>query len=404
MPGRLSAKAEAMSGPTPLAGISVVEFTHMVMGPTVGHILAGLGAEVVRVEPIGGDQTRRLLGSGAGYFPMYNRGKASICLDLKSAGGLAVARDLTAQADVLVENFRPGALDRLGLGYETLAEANPRLIYCSEKGFLPGPYEQRTALDEVAQMMGGLAYMTGPPGRPLRAGASVIDVTGGMFGVIGILAALEQRHRTGRGQKVVASLFETTAYLVGQHMAQFAVTGNPAAPMPARVSAWAIYDVFETRDEPVFIGVVTDALWEKFCALFGLDALWADEAIRANNQRVLARERILPPIRALIAGMTRAEVVARLDGTGMPFAPIGRPEELFDDPHLNSGGLEPVTLDSGIETRLPTIPLEMDGLRPGGASTLPLPGADSRAVLAGLGYGADRIAALIASGAVEESQ
>ncbi len=393
-----------MSAPTPLAGIKIVEFTHMVMGPTVGHILAGLGAEVVRVEPIGGDQTRRLLGSGAGYFPMYNRGKQSICLDLKSADGLAVARDLCEQADVLVENFRPGALDRLGLDYDSLAHTNPRLIYCSEKGFMPGPYEQRTALDEVAQMMGGLAYMTGPPGRPLRAGASVIDVTGGMFGVIGILAALEERHRTGRGQKVVASLFETTAYLVGQHMAQFAVTGKPAAPMPARVSAWAIYDVFETRDDPVFIGVVTDALWEKFCALFGLDALWADESIRANNQRVLARDRILPPIRELVSQMTRAEVIAKLDGTGMPFAPIGRPEDLFDDPHLNAGGMEPVTLDTGAATKLPTIPLEMDGKRPGAPSSLPKPGEDARAVLAALGYSADRIAALLASGAVEENQ
>ena len=393
-----------MSGPTPLAGLKVVEFTHMVMGPTVGHILAGLGAEVTRVEPIGGDQTRRLLGSGAGYFAMYNRGKASICLDLKSSGGLRVARDLCARADVLVENFRPGALDRLGLGYEALAAINLRLIYCAEKGFLPGPYEQRTALDEVAQMMGGLAYMTGPPGRPLRAGASVIDVTGGMFGVIGILAAVEERHRTGRGQKVVASLFETTAYLVGQHMAQFAVTGKPAAPMPARVSAWAIYDVFETRDDPVFIGVVTDALWEKFCGLFGLDALWADETIRANNQRVLARDRILPVIRDLVGRMTRAEVIARLDGTGMPFAPIGKPEDLFDDPHLAGAGLEPVTLDDGRATRLPTIPLEMDGKRPGGGAALPLPGADARAVLAGLGYDEQSIAALIASGAVGDSR
>lgn len=389
-----------MTGPTPLAGIRVVEFTHMVMGPAVGHILAGLGADVVRIEPLGGDQTRRLLGSGAGYFPMYNRGKQSICLDLKSPEGVAVARDLAAGADVLVENFRPGALDRLGLGYETLAEANPRLVYCSEKGFLPGPYEDRTALDEVAQMMGGLAYMTGPPGRPLRAGASVIDVTGGMFGVIGILAALEQRHRTGKGQKVVASLFETTVYLVGQHMAQFAVTGKPAAPMPARVSAWAIYDVFETRDEPVFIGVVTDALWEKFCKLFALDDLWADETLRANNQRVLARDRLLPQIRALIATMTRAEVIDRLEGTGLPFAPIGRPEDMFDDPQLAHGGLESVTLDTGVETRLPTIPLQMDGLRPGGATALPVPGADSRAILASLGYEGERIEALVSGGAV----
>ena len=393
-----------MSSPAPLAGITVVEFTHMVMGPTVGHILAGLGADVVRIEPIGGDRTRRLKGSGAGYFPMYNRGKQSICLNLKDPKGLAVAKDLIAKADVLVENFRPGALDRLGLSYEDCSATNERLIYCSEKGFLPGPYEKRTALDEVAQMMGGLAYMTGPPGRPLRAGASVIDVTGGMFGVIGILAALEERHRTGKGQKVLASLFETTIYLVGQHMAQYAVTGTPAAPMPARVSAWAIYDVFETKDEPVFIGVVTDALWEKFCKLFGLDDLWADKSLRENNARVDARERILPVIRAMIGEFTAREVIAKLDGSGLPFAPIGKPQDMFDDPHLAAGGLEDVTLDNRTSMRLPTVPLEMDGKRIGSPQELPTPGKNARAVLEELGYENGRIEALIAEGAVGEDE
>jgi crotonobetainyl-CoA:carnitine CoA-transferase CaiB-like acyl-CoA transferase len=385
-----------------LAGIKVVEFTHMVMGPTVGAILAELGADVIKVEPIGGDATRRLLGSGAGYFPMYNRGKKSICLDLKAADGLAVAKKLAASADVVVENFRPGAMDRLGLGADALRAENSRLIYCSEKGFLPGPYEERTALDEVAQMMGGLAYMTGPPGRPLRAGASVIDVTGGMFGVIGVLAALERRHRTGEGASVQSALFETTAYLVGQHMAQKAVTGKPAAPMPARVSAWAIYDVFETADDDqVFVGVVTDALWAKFCALFGLDALWADESLRANNARVLARDRVLPVVRAELKKFSKAELIARLDGSGLPFAPIGKPEELFDDPHLLAGGgLAPVTLDDGRETRLPVLPIAVDGQRTGGAAVLPKAGDDSRAVLAGLGLDEREIEALLASGAV----
>jgi crotonobetainyl-CoA:carnitine CoA-transferase CaiB-like acyl-CoA transferase len=393
-----------MTSPTPLAGIKVVEFTHMVMGPAVGHILASLGADVVRVEPIGGDQTRRLLGSGAGYFPMYNRHKQSICLDLKSATGIAVARRLCEQADILVENFRPGALDRLGLDYESLHSTNPRLIYCSEKGFLPGPYEERTALDEVAQMMGGLAYMTGPPGTPLRAGASVIDVTGGMFGVIGILAALEERHHSGNGQKIIASLFETTVYLVGQHMAQYAVTGKPAAPMPARVSAWAIYDVFQTKDEPVFIGVVTDALWEKFCTLFKLDALWSDEGLRKNNARVVARDRIMPEIRALIAGFTRAEVIAKLDSTGLPFAPIGKPEDLFDDPHLAaSDGLEPVALVDGTHTRLPTLPLTMGGLRPSAPAALQEAGYNARDILKTLGYTKAEISALIETGDVCES-
>lgn len=374
-----------MNAPAPLAGLKVVEFTHMVMGPAAGAILASLGAEVVRVEPAEGDKTRTLLGSGAGYFPMYNRHKKSISLDLKSDEGLATARALAAEADIVVENFRPGALDKLGLGYEALAEANPRLIYCSAKGFLPGPYEKRTALDEVAQMMGGLAYMTGPPGRPLRAGSSVIDVTGGMFGVIGILAALEERHRTGRGRLVQASLFETTVYLVGQHMAQLAVTGQAASPMPARISAWAIYDVFETKDHPVFIGVVTDSLWEKFCALFELDDLWADESLRRNNERVLQRDRILPRIRDLIAGFSRAEVIERLEGSGLPFAPIGKPEDMFDDPHLNAiGALEPVTLPDGRVTRLPTVPIAFDGQLVARASALPRPDADGEEVRSGL--------------------
>lgn len=391
-----------MMGEALLAGIRVVEFTHMVMGPAVGAILAELGAEVVKVEAIGGDATRRLGGSGAGYFPMYNRGKASICVDLKSAAGLGVARRLAVGADVVVENFRPGAMARLGLGADALRADNKRLIYCSEKGFLPGPYEARTALDEVAQMMGGLAYMTGPPGRPLRAGASVIDVTGGMFGVIGVLAALERRHRTGEGATIQAGLFETTAYLVGQHMAQMAVTGVAAAPMPARVSAWAIYDVFETADgEQVFVGVVTDALWAKFCALFGLDDLWADEGLRANNARVAARPVLLPRIRAELGRFGKAALMARLEGSGLPFAPIGRPEDLFDDPHLLAGGgLAPVVLEDGTGTMLPVLPIAVDGARTGGAAALPAAGADTRAVLAGLGFGEGEIEGLLAAGAV----
>jgi crotonobetainyl-CoA:carnitine CoA-transferase CaiB-like acyl-CoA transferase len=386
----------------PLTGLRVVEFTHMIMGPSVGAILAGLGAEVIHVEPIGGDRTRTLLGSGAGYFPTFNRGKQSICIDLKSHEGIAIARKLIDSADILVENYRPGAMDRLGLDYDSLASSNPRLIYCSAKGFLSGPYEERTALDEVAQMMGGLAYMTGPPGRPLRAGSSVVDITGGMFGVIAVQAALEERHRTGKGQKVQSALFETTVYLIAQHMAQMAVTGKAAAPMPARISAWAVYDVFETKDDPVFIGVVTDSLWEKFCALFGLDELWADQSLRANNVRVQARDRIIPVIRTVISGYTRLKVIDKLEGTGLPFAPIARPEDMFDDPHLNaSGGLEPVTLTDGSGTRLPLMPIEMAGRRLGQSPSIPKSGEHTDALLQALGYDASAIADLRDRGAVE---
>lgn len=389
----------------PLQGLRVVEFTHMVMGPVVGAILAELGAEVIKVEPVGGDATRELVGSGAGYFPMYNRNKKSVCLDLKDPRGLDIARQLVATADILVENFRAGAMERLGLGYEALAELNPKLIYCSEKGFLSGPYETRTALDEVAQMMGGLAYMTGPPGQPLRAGASVIDVTGGMFGVIGILAAIEQRHRTGRGQKVTSSLFETTVYLVGQHMAQRAVTGQAARPMPVRISAWAIYDVFETRDgERVFLGVVSDLQWRNFCREMALDDLAEHERYRTNAQRVAARDELLPRVRGVLKQLDSAELLERLEKVGLPFAPIRRPEDLFDDPHLlASGGLGEVELTNGEKTSLPILPLEMAGKRPTQGGILPMAGEHTASILAGLGL-AGEMEALLNAGVVGRAE
>jgi crotonobetainyl-CoA:carnitine CoA-transferase CaiB-like acyl-CoA transferase len=387
----------------PLAGIKIVEFTHMVMGPTVGVILGDLGAEVIKVEPIDGDATRRLIGSGAGYFPMYNRNKKSIRLDLKSKGGLDIAVKLSTWADIFIENFRPGAMDRLGLGYEALKAVNERLIYCSAKGFLPGPYENRTALDEVAQMMGGLAYMTGPPGRPLRAGASVIDVTGGMFGVIGILAALEQRHRTGKGQTVDCSLFETTAFLVGQHIAQKAVTGEAARPMPVRISAWAVYDVFDSADgDQVFVGVVSDSQWKSFCRAFSLDDWAADEALALNNQRVKAREQIMPRLRAMFADMPKAEILRLCEAAGLPFAPITRPEELVDDPHLlASEGLVSITAREGVTADLPSLPLRMNAHRAGVRQDVPKSGEHSHDILSeALGFTSEEIAELERAGAV----
>jgi len=386
----------------PLEGLRVLEFTHMVMGPTVGLILADLGADVTRIEPRGGDRTRSLRGSGAGYFPMYNRNKRSLCIDLKQPRGVALAGRLAQASDVLIENFRPGALERLGLGYRVLQERNPRLLYCSAKGFLSGPFENRTALDEVAQMMGGLAYMTGPPGKPLRAGASVIDVTGGMFGVIGILAALERRHRTGKGAHIKCSLFETTSFLVGQHMAQMAVTGTAAAPMPSRISAWAIYDVFDTAGEDqVFVAIVSDAQWQAFCAEFGLSDFAADRSLAANNDRVAARDRILPRIRRLLASESRDALLRRLEAIGIPAANIARPEDLFDDEHLNAaGGLVTVTLPDGRTVRLPGLPVEMDGGRFGIRHDLAAPGEDSEDVLSDLGLKAEEIDDLRRAGVV----
>lgn len=375
----------------------------MVMGPSTGAILADLGADVVKVEPIGGDQTRRLLGSGSGYFPMFNRNKRSICIDLKSEAGLAAAKRLVNRADVLIENFRPGALDKLGLGADAFKQSNPGLIYYSAKGFLSGPYEHRAALDEVAQMMGGLAYMTGPSGRPLRAGASVIDIAGGMFGVIGILAALLQRGSTGEGAVVRSSLYETTAFIVGQHMAQMAVTGSAARPMPERISAWAIYDVFETANEGelLFLGVVSDGQWQSFTQAFDLGPIGSDPAYAKNNDRVLARDQILPVVRELLGKHTRAELLERLEKAGVAFAPIARPEDLFDDAHLNANGaLVDLTLNDGRKVKLPTTPVEIGGALPEIRHDLPIAGADSEAVLKDFGFDAQEIASLVASNAV----
>ena len=391
----------------PLAGIRVIEFSHMVMGPTCGLVLADLGADVVKIEPVGaGDNTRRLPGSGSGYFPAFNRNKRSLALDLKSPDGLQIAKRLIAGADVVTENFRPGALEAQGLGAEALCAADERLIYCSLKGFLTGPYERRTALDEVVQMMGGLAYMTGPPGRPLRAGASVNDIMGGMFAAIGILAALQERHRTGRGQVVRSGLFENNMFLVSQHMAQYAVTGKAAAPMPARISAWAVYDVFETADdEQIFIGVVSDGQWRQFCAEFGCPDLLADPGLATNPQRVAAREGFMPRLRDMVRGMTREAAMAACERAGLPFAPIKRPDEMFEDPHLlHPGAMVRVTLSDGSMASIPALPLEMDGERLELRLDLPSAGQHGREILRDLGIAEAEVDRLHAAGVVTTAE
>ena len=372
----------------PLAGLRVVELSHMVMGPTCGMVLGDLGAEVIKIEPLVGDSTRRLMGAGAGFFPLFNRNKKSLALDLHTAEGLEIALKLMASADVVSENFKPGTMKKLGLDYASLSRLNECLIYVSHKGFLPGPYDHRTALDEVVQMMGGLAYMTGRPGDPLRAGASVNDIMGGMFGALGTLAALATRAQTGKGQEVQAALFENNVFLMAQHMMQFAVTGQPAAPMPDRVSAWGIYDVFKVKnDEQIFLAVVSDSAWRTFCDAFGFADLKADARLGSNNQRVGARAWMMPVLRTRLAAYSAAELSAVFEQNALPFAPITRPQDLFDDPHLQqTGGLAPLTLPDGRSTTVPLLPITLDGQRPGVRLNPPQVGEHSHEVLIGLGY------------------
>jgi len=386
----------------PYAGIRVVEFTHMVMGPTCGLLLGDLGAEVIKVEPVEGDATRRLLGSGAGFFPGFNRNKKSIALDLKTPEGLEAARRLIATADIVSENFKPGTMAKLGLDYATLKAQHPRLIYVSHKGFLPGPYEQRTALDEVVQMMGGLAYMTGRPGDPLRAGSSVNDIMGGMFGAIGAMAALRQRDSTGQGCEVQAALFENNVFLVAQHMMQFAVTGKAAAPMPDKISPWGVYDVFSVQNgEQIFLAVVGDGQWKTFCDAFGYADLFADTRTTTNNDRVMARSWLIPLLRERLAQFTSAELSKTFEAHGLPFAPITDPQHLFDDPHLQqTGGLASMALPDGRQTQVPLLPLKLGGERLGLRLDPPKLGEHTDALLQGLGYSAGEVATLHAEGVV----
>ncbi len=391
-----------MSEPTklPLAGIRVVEFTHMVMGPTCGMVLGDLGAEVIKVEPLTGDNTRKLLGSGAGFYPLFNRNKKSLVVDMKSAQGREIVLKLIATADVVSENFKPETMHKLGLDYSTLSRLYPRLVYVSHKGFLPGPYDHRTALDEVVQMMGGLAFMTGRPGDPLRAGSSVNDIMGGIFGAVGAMAALMQRGQTGQGQEVQSALFENNIFLVAQHMLQKVVTGQAPRPMPERISPWGIYDVFQVQGgEQIFLAVVGDGQWKTFCEAFGYADLAADERIASNNGRVLAREWLIPLLRDRLAVFSAAELSAVFERHGLPFAPITDPQTLFDDPHLNAtGGLAPMELPDGRETKVPLLPLTLGGQRLGVRLSPPKLDEHTDALLAELGYSGANIQSLRAQG------
>ena len=390
----------------PLTGLRVVEFTHMVMGPTCGMVLADMGAEVIKVEPIEGDRTRHLLGAGAGFFPMFNRNKKSIAIDLHKSEGAAIARQLAAGADVVLENFKPDTMAKYGLDYVALSQVNPKLIYVSHKGFLPGPYEHRTALDEVVQMMGGLAYMTGRPGDPLRAGTSVNDIMGGMFGAIGTLGALIQRGITGRGQEVQSALFENNVFLVGQHMLQYAMTGQPAAPMPARISPWAVYDVFTVKNgEQIFISAVSDAQWATFCDVFGLADLKADPRHASNNDRVRERPTLMPILRERLGRYSATELAHLMEANKLPYAPIRKPEELFDDEHLlATGGLADITLPDGARagqtSKATLFPFTMDGQRLGVRLSPPVLGAHTDELLNALGLDAQAVQALRQAGAV----
>jgi len=390
----------------PLAGLRVVEFSQMVMGPCCGLILADLGAEVIKIEPLPrGDRTRYLPGLAAGFFAAFNRNKKSMAVDMKSPRGLALLKQLVAASDIVLENFRPGMMASFGLDYSSLSKLNDRLIYCALKGFLPGPYEHRTALDETVQMMGGLAFMTGLPGRPMRAGASVNDIMGAMFGVIAIQGAVRERERTGRGQEVQTALFENNVFLMAQAMLAEATTGEVSEPWSVKERPWAVYDLFTTRDgTQLFVGIIGDGQWKDFCIEFGKQEWLDDPRLQTNKGRSAARPWMLPIVAQMIEQRHVEELSAIFERLALPFAPVRRPGDLVDDPHLKaSGGLIDITLPGGGRAKIPALPIMFNGARVAPQQGIPTVGADTRAVLRDLSFSEAEIIELFQSHTVADA-
>ncbi|HEX7073037.1 MAG TPA: CaiB/BaiF CoA-transferase family protein [Hyphomicrobiaceae bacterium] len=397
-----AARAPAQNLFRPLDGIRVVEFSQMVMGPTCGLILADLGADVIKVEPIKGDRSRYFKGPASGFFATYSRNKRSLSVDTGSPAGQEIVRRLIKKSDVLIENFRPGLLARFGLDYDSVSGFAPHLIYCSLKGYLPGPYEHRLALDEVVQMMGGLAYMTGLPDRPMRAGASVNDVMGGMFGVIAIQAALAERQRTGRGRYIQSALFENNVFLMGQAMMFEAVTGTPSIPYSVKDSPWPVYDLFETKDgSKLFVTIVGEEHWEAFCRTFGREQWLEDPRLATNQGRVDQRSWIIPEIASIFRQWTAAELAETLERLQLPYAPVNKPGDLFNDPHLMaSGGLMDIRLPDGRTAKTPALPISVDGSRLANRRDPPQLGEHTREILTELGYNDAECVDLAQSGTI----
>ena len=376
----------------PLIGVRVLELAHIVAGPSGGLLFGDLGADVIKVEePRRGDQSRGMPNGGSTFYAL-NRNKRSLAVDLKSPQGREIFGRLVSTADVVIDNYAPGVLDRLGIGYEWAADLNPRIIYCAVKGFLPGPYEDRPLLDELAQMMSSMAYMTGPLGQPLRAGPSVIDIGAATYGVLAAIAALYDRERTGRGQHIRTGLFESAVFLSAQHVAQASVSGEAPLPMPSRGMGsrlgWGVYQLFPTADErKVFIAITSNAHWERFCREFGLDDLLADPDLDSNAKRCVNRPRVIPRIEVVTRTLTAADLIARLEQARVPFAPLNTPLDVLDDPQLNtSGGLLEVEAANGRAVKVPAAPVASTSFTPSVRRQPPGLGEHTRELLVELGY------------------
>jgi crotonobetainyl-CoA:carnitine CoA-transferase CaiB-like acyl-CoA transferase len=385
----------------PLQGIRVLELGQVISGPAVGLFLADLGADVTAVENPRADAFQRERPTLA----FLRRNKRNIAIDLRMSDGRELFLDLAKKSDIVVENYGPGTVERLGIDYKTVSTLNKRVIYCSIKGFLPGPYGNRKAADEVVQMMGGLAFMTGLPGRPMRAGASVTDLGAASFGTIAILAALIQRETTGEGQHIQAGLYETVVFWMSQHLALLGVTGE--APEPVTVVGvsdrlgWPIYDVFRTADEKlVFLGLLNDKHWTSFCAELELHSLASDPKLQTNEQRLEQRPSLVGRLREIIGTYRSSDLLSRLERIDVVFAPVHSPADLVSDEHLLASRQLLETEFMGSRFLLPMLPVRTSEFSPSIRCQPRAFAQDTESYLRESGYGEAVISEWLRSGVI----
>lgn len=394
-----------MTGNRPLSDVTVLELGHIIAGPFCTLLLADLGADVIKVEhPGGGDIVRDSSPIGNSSFNYVNRDKRSITLNLKSDRGAAVFRELLSEADVLVENFRPGTAERLGVGYDDLREDFPTLVYCSIKGFNEGPYESFPALDPVAEALSGLMSVTGHADQPpVRSGTSVADMTASLYGAIAVLGALRQREQTGEGQKVTAPLFESTVALMGYWLSYTQAYDQIPEPLGAGHPNWAPYDVFRTSDDGwVFIGPSGQRQWVALCEALDLD-LHEDDRFATLDDRRTNIDALTAELTEALGAHDEETVVERLREAGVPVAPVNDTRDVCADPHLAAtDALVEVTTTEGEErrVRIPRFPVQATGFDHVDSTDPPALGEHTEGVLSSLGYSADELASLREDGVI----
>jgi len=393
----------------PLSGVRVIELAHIMAGPCCGLMLADMGADVIKLEKApAGDDSRRFLppdiGGESAAFLMMNRNKRGIVVDLKTAGGKQVARRLFAEADVVIENYRKGTMELLGLGYETLRQDNPGLIYCEISGFgRTGPYAERGGFDLIAQGMSGLMSITGEaPGRPpIKCGAPMADITAGILGAMGVLAAYIQRAKTGQGQRVDTSLFEAGIVHTYWQSAIAMASGTAPGPMGSAHPLNAPYEAFKTTDGWITLGAANQANWLKLLDLITAPELGEDPRFTNNHGRITHRIELAKALAPIIRTRTSADWLSRLEAAGVPAGPVLDVAEMHRDPQT----LAREMVTKAPHTKLGPVktlgaPVKFSATPGGVTRGAPLLGEHTREVLAEYGYGDDEIDALICDGAV----